>query len=257
MKRSLLLTMLIAGPAALGIPTDAFAQSGVGDLDDPDDPGASSKDRSRRGIPDGEVREVTKGWYAKSNVGAAGYLLDFRGFANVGTSVGLSVGKDVVDRETQSAAVEFAFVQGIHNGCHYERQADLTCPGNAGGARPSPYIQGDLRTYTFQLAGEYSFYPTRRFGVGIRGLVGILGSPLLMDEEQYQRDVVTEWGFDPGYHGTGPFGLDKAHPVVGGGPTFEYYSRLAHFSVGADIDVFYGIGFDLGVNGTGYLKYTF
>jgi len=27
--------------------------------------------------------------------------------------------------------------------------------------------------------------------------------------------------------------------------------------VGADIDIFYAIGFDLGMNASGYLKYTF
>ena len=41
------------------------------------------------------------------------------------------------------------------------------------------------------------------------------------------------------------------------GPTFEYYTKLSHFSVGVDVDVVYGIGWDLGLNATGALKYTF
>jgi hypothetical protein len=44
---------------------------------------------------------------------------------------------------------------------------------------------------------------------------------------------------------------------VQGGPTFEYYTKLSHFSAGIDVDVFYAIGFDLGLNATGNLKYTF
>ena len=45
--------------------------------------------------------------------------------------------------------------------------------------------------------------------------------------------------------------------MVLGGPAFEYYSKLAHFSVGLDADIFYAIGFDLGANAIGYMKYTF
>ena len=45
--------------------------------------------------------------------------------------------------------------------------------------------------------------------------------------------------------------------MVLGGPAFEYYSNLAHFSVGLDADIFYAIGFDLGANAIGYMKYTF
>jgi hypothetical protein len=32
---------------------------------------------------------------------------------------------------------------------------------------------------------------------------------------------------------------------------------MSHFSVGADVDAIYAIGFDLGVSITGALKYTF
>ncbi|MCB9761379.1 MAG: adventurous gliding motility protein CglE [Alphaproteobacteria bacterium] len=248
MKQTLLFTLLIAAPATFS--AAAYAQDGVDDLDRDenrdDDRGKSNSRRSASG----EIKEVTKGWYAKANAGGAGYLLDFRGFVNAGTSVGLSLGKDVLDREKNSAAVELSFYQGIHNGMHYELQADLGCRMVGGAA---PCIQGDLRTYTLQVAGEYSIYPNRRFGIGLRLGGGVLFSPLLMDEERYQADVLTrEWGLpqDPGYHGS-------PHPVGLFGPTFEYYSKLAHFSVGADIDVFYAFGFDLGLNGTGYLKYTF
>ena len=50
---------------------------------------------------------------------------------------------------------------------------------------------------------------------------------------------------------------DQPHPVVLGGPTLEYYTKLSHFSAGIDTDIFYAVGFDLGVSATGTLKYTF
>ncbi|MEO1576985.1 MAG: hypothetical protein AAFU65_18720, partial [Pseudomonadota bacterium] len=43
--------------------------------------------------------------------------------------------------------------------------------------------------------------------------------------------------------------------VVGG--TFEYYTKLSHFSIGADVDLVIVPGFDTGINPSGYLKYTF
>jgi len=42
-----------------------------------------------------------------------------------------------------------------------------------------------------------------------------------------------------------------------GGLTFEYYTKLSHFSVGADIDAMYIVNFDLGISPTAYLKYSF
>ena len=73
-----------------------------------------------------------------------------------------------------------------------------------------------------------------------------------MDPTDYQEDVVLDtWGgIAPNYHET-------PHPVVLFGPGFEYYTKLSHFSVGLDTDVFYAINFDLGMNIAGYMKYTF
>lgn len=246
MQRSMLLALL---GASLFAPVSAFAQ-GLDDLDGRgdetvEDDRSSRADRARAD----EVKEVTKGWYAKTNVGGAGYLGKFRGFVSAGTAVGLSVGQDFLDQEKMSAAWEVGLMQGIHNGCHYELQADYACAGNA--FQESPYIQGDLRTYSLTAALEFSGYPRRRIGIGGRVDGGVLLSPLLMEESQYYNEVVATWGgIDPNYH-------HKPHPVVGGGPTIEYYSKLAHFSVGADADVFYAIGFDLGFNVSGYFKYTF
>lgn len=246
MQRSLLLALLGTSLSA----SPAFAQGldelDGGETDTTEEDRSSRADRARAN----EVKEVTKGWYAKTNVGGAGYLGQFRGFVSSGTMVGLTMGQDFLDQEKMSAAWEVGLTQGIHNGCHFELQADYACAGNA--FQDSPYVQGDLRTYTLTGALEFSAYPRRRFGVGGRVGGGVLFSPLLMDETQYGTEVVqrTWGGIDPNYH-------KVPHPVVGGGPTIEYYTKLAHFSVGGDADVFYAIGFDLGFNASFYFKYTF
>ena len=255
-----LLAFGLALPLALA--TESFTDTAAaqdpdeyGDLDlDGDDSKKkkkkAKKTRQARDLSGEPVKEITRGVYAKASVGAAAYLLDFAGFINAGTSTGLSVGKDFVDQERVSVAGEVLFLQGIHNGCYYEFQIEGLCPKAPG--QIGPLIQGDLRTYTFAAVAEVSGYPSRRFGVGFRAGGGILFSPLLMDEQFYLTRVVGEtWGGQQGgYH-------DAPHPMVMAGPTFEYYTKLSHFSIGADIDAMYVVNFDLGVSGTAYLTYTF
>lgn len=228
----------------------SFAQD-YDDLDAPDTVEETARGRRSTAKPD--VKEINKGVYAKANVGGAGYLGSFRGFVKGGTAVGVALGQDFVDREKTSMAWELAFLQGIHNGCDYQYQADLQCSGNKGGAVASPLVEGDLRTYSFLLNYEISKYPNRRFGIGARLGAGGLYSPLLMDDDRYLTEVVQgEWGLaaDPGYH-------DSFKPLGFGGATLEYYSKLSHFSIGGDADVFYAVGFDLGFNATFFMKYTF
>ncbi len=246
MKRTLFLALMVTGGIAL-LPEVAWAQ-GYDDLDEGNSVEEEAPDRRRQR----EVREVTKGIYAKSNVGGASYLLNFRGWVRNGTAVGLAVGMDFVDRETMSIAGEINFTQGIHNGVDYITQGDYGCQVTGGAA---PCVEGDLRTYTVSGAAEASFYPARRVGIGGRIGGGVLRSPLLMDEVAYQTQVLSdEWGLpvdaDPGYH-------QRFKPLGLVGVTAEYYSKLSHFSVGVDVDLFYALWFDLGLNWTGYFKYTF
>lgn len=195
------------------------------------------------------IREISRGFYAKTSAGAAVYFGSFNGFVSPGTDVVIAVGQDFVDRETQSMSWEIGIGQGIHNGMAWYDQADLVGCAKAG-LGPAPCTEGDLRTYTVQANYEISFYPVRRVGIGARVGGGILYSPLLIEKTAYADEVIGEFGVDPGMH-------NAIKPVVFGGPTIEYYTKLSHFSVGADIDVFYGIGWDLGLNGTAFLKYTF
>jgi hypothetical protein len=202
-----------------------------------------------------KVREIVRGFYGKASVGGVGYLLDFARvsslsgspYASWGTSVGFAVGQDFVDNEKQSMAWEVAFHQGVNNG------TELISSGGVGqideGCGAAPCTEGDLRTFTIQATYEFSFYPARRIGVGFRAGGGALYSPLLIDSARWE-EIVADIGGDPGYH-------NSIHPYGVAGPTFEYYTKLSHFSVGADVDVFYAVGWDLGANAVGTLKYTF
>jgi hypothetical protein len=236
----LLLTALIS---CLVLAPAAHAANDDEEMDDLDSESKSTSSKTPKARKPQEVREIVKGTYAKANVGGALYLGSFSGLVNPGTSVGLTLGRDFLNQENKSAAGEIMFFQGIHNGKHYEEQVAL-------GACPPTCIQGDLRTYTVAAVGEFSFYPKRRIGVGIRAGGGVMLSPLLMDEKYYNEEVVQTWGYNPTVHST-------PHPMGIGGPTFEYYTKLSHFSVGFDADIFYSVGVDLGTSLTGNLKYTF
>ena len=197
-----------------------------------------------------DVKEVTKGFYAKSTVGGAAYVLSLGGSIYPGVVLGMGVGKDFYDTQNFSAAWEVNFLQGVHNGAYYEQQADAGC------AQLGNCIQGDLRTFSLVGSAEASWYVAKRFGFGIRGGAGIMFVPLLMDRTFYDSEVVAqEWGGIASQVHSAP------HPVGMGGFTFEYYTKLAHFSVGVDLDASYVVGLgnpgDLGVSGNGYLKYTF
>ncbi len=186
------------------------------------------------------VREITRGWYGKSNVGAALYFGNFQGYVKPGSYVSMVVGQDFVDNERSSMAWEVGIGQGLHNGMDIDSQA----------AYGGPLTQGDLRTYSLTGAYEFSMYPSRRVGVGIRAGAGVLISPLLVEDGAWATVVSEQYGVDAGYHG-------KPKPLFFGGPTIEYYTKLSHFSVGADVDITYGLGWAPGVNASGTIKYTF
>ena len=180
--------------------------------------------------------------YAKANIGVGLYLLDVPRLAGAPGPRSPSAATSWT-RSACRMAGELMLFQGIHNGADYETQAAAGCYsfGNC--------IQGDVRVYTIAGLYEFSIYPTRRLGIGIRAGGG-LSCPLLMDEGEYETTVVKEW------NNTRPTVHDQAHPVVIGGPTAST-TKLSHFSVGIDVDASYAVGFDLGLSTTGTVKDTF
>ncbi|MEL6349199.1 MAG: adventurous gliding motility protein CglE [Myxococcota bacterium] len=210
------------------------------DLDEVDDaPG-------RRGPQiEQNVREINRGTFTKANMGGALYVGPRSTYIRPGSYLALGVGQDFIDQERNSMSWEIHFANGIHNGTSAEEQAIEQCYLN------NTCTQGDLRTYTIGALLEYSIYPFRRLGVGLRAGGGLMFSPLLIESNAWDDIVVNEFaGNDPGIHST-------PHPVVMGGPTFEYYTKLAHFSVGVDADFIYALNFDFGAQISGALKYTF
>lgn len=218
--------------------TDAFLEEGA------EDKGRRRPSRSPTSRGEAEVREIVRGFYGKTDVGGAFYLGNFSAAVNGGTFVSLGVGQDFAHNERMSMAWELQFWQGLHNGADFVTQAGAGCGVGA------PCTEGDLRTYSAVASYEYSAYVTRRLGIGGRAGVGVLYSPLLIEKNAYDTVVLPAFGADPGLH-------NAPKPLVMVGPTLEYYTKLAHFSVGVNLDAFYGIGWDLGLNGAGYLKYTF
>ena len=192
------------------------------------------------------IREIERGLYAKAPVGVSLFFgkyvqpacLGCDSVLRPGSYVALAVGNDFVDTESTSMAWEVAFTTAAHNGEVYEYIDQSVVASDV-------LVQGDTRT--LQLVGnvEWATYPTRRIGIGLRAGGGVLFAPALVNDE-YFVDSFSEGV--PAVHST-------PHPVFFGGPTVEYYTKLSHFSVGADIDVFYGI--DLGMTAAGYFKYTF
>jgi hypothetical protein len=249
---------LIAALTLALLPSAAWAQDDkYSDLDSDGKKGRPSKEEDD-GKPAKEevVREIERGLYGKASIGSATYLLNYGSKAGIGsilksgTSLGMAFGSDFVDQERKSMAWEVAFMQGIHNGMNWEQNAALVSSGQLA---PTSAVQGDTRSYGALAGIEYSAYPSRRLGIGIRAGGGVFLTPLLMDRAAFDQQVA-EWGAGAptvtSVHRT-------PHPLGYGGPTFEYYTKLSHFSIGADVDVMYVVGFDLGINGTGYMKYSF
>ena len=233
-------------------PAAAVADEGDDGEEDGTDEGDDSAPKKKKksashSDDDARIREIVRGFYAKANVGAATYVGITPGFnqaVSSGTLVGISLGQDFVDTEKQSMAWEVTLNQGIHNGGPASYTEGIGCA-----AGPAVCTEGDLRTYSLQASYEFSAYPARRFGIGFRAGAGALWSPLLMESNTYATDVLPTIGYEPNLH-------NAIHPFGFAGPSFEYYTKLSHFSVGGDVDAFYAVGWDLGINASVALKYT-
>jgi hypothetical protein len=231
MRTFLLIALSLVGTAA-------FAQ-------DVDSSGSKKKAKAAK---DDIVREITKGTYIKAGAGSAQFLgigaTPYGVILSPVIASELGFGRDIVDNERMSIAIEFDLHQGLFNGPKEDQLAQVA-------SEYGLLIQGDIHTFTPMVALEISGYVTRRFSIGARLGGGVMAVPLLMHPVEYNNTVVgTYWGVESPVHG-------NPLPMGFGGPCFEYYTKLSHFSIGLDADVGYIIGFDLAVNATGYLKYTF
>lgn len=221
--------------------TPAFADDQVADDLDSTKKEAKSKAKNQRA-----VREVVRGVFVKSNAGTTMFFGPRGSLLQPGTAVSLALGMDFIDKEKTSAAVDVFFHQSLNNGVRWNDARQLANVGN-----PNLLIQGDIHTYTGGVAFEYSFYPSRRIGIGARAGGGVGFAPLLMSKAEYQDVVLAEWQSNPPRVHTSPL------PYITVGPTIEYYTKLSHFSIGLDAAFVMYIGLDFGADISGYLKYTF
>jgi hypothetical protein len=213
-----------------------------------DEDGEAASRRSARTSDNEVVREIVKGFYFKSDIGSTIYLNSHGLVRTQGAllsgvlSLGLGLGSEFIDRERFSAAWEIQVGQGLFNGPLLDEVVAVQST--------RPLVQGDIHTFTGTGVIELSTYFSRRFSLGARVGGGVLVAPLLMDNAGYQEELVNPWTRTASLH-------DGPAPLVLVGPTIEYYTKLSHFSVGADVDITYVLGFDLGISPLGYLKYTF
>ncbi|MEO0603620.1 MAG: adventurous gliding motility protein CglE [Myxococcota bacterium] len=220
--------------ATLALPQDAVAQD-------------KAERKAAREAEKDLVREIERGVYVKSNVGSTVIFPVTARSARPSTGatysgvvfLGLGVGGEFIDEERFSAAFEASFSQGLVQG----PRTDVLSPDNS-------LTQGDVHMLMGTGVVEVSIYPTRRLGVGLRAGGGVAVLPLLMNEQQYVDEIVPIIGAPAPVH-EGPL------PMVIGGPTLEYYTKLSHFSIGADVDFMFMVGFNPGLFPSGYLKYTF
>lgn len=222
--------------AALAVPQDAVAQD-------------KAERRRARASEKELIREVVRGPYVKSNVGTtvvfpvnARSAKPSTGAPNYSGVVflGLAAGGEFIDQERFSVAFEASFSQGLVQG---PRTESLTFANSL--------TQGDVHMLMGTGVVEASIYPARRLGIGVRAGGGVGVMPLLMDPTQYAGLVIDQLDGVPAPAHEGPL------PMVVVGPTIEYYTKLSQFSIGADVDFTYIVGFNPGLFPSGYLKYTF
>ena len=264
----LLLILLLATPFAL-VPAPAFAadddddpdddddddeDGGVGDDDDSNVEDFDAEERRRRTAKKKKrkkvVREVVKGAYAKINMGPAFWLPPIDAWASTsGTEIDFSFGYDVLDKLNFTLTIEGSFFNVITN---------ATGPilfGNT--VQPSP-VQGDFNmfggTAAVRFGPNFLGKRAKRLHLAIQVGGGVGYSPLLVDTDTSPLFAANSQSYPQLLQG-GPVGLIT--PAIG----LEYYTRLAHFSVGVDVDFNVIVGrastVAMSVGPTFFVKYTF
>lgn len=243
MKRLSALVTLALALATSGV---AHAQSSL-DLDGDEDRGSAKKQaKAPRTLEGVVVREIERGIYLKTNIGTTVYLGSRAQLLRAGTTLNFTVGMDVIDKPKASLAWEVTLYQSIHNSSFatYDQAPQIV------GNDPSRLLQGDVHVFGALAGIEGSGYPVRRLGIGGRVGGGVAFAPLLINRDYY-AEVLSSWGTPaPDVH-------ESALPAIYAGPTFEYYTKLSHFSLGLDVEFLYIIGLDFGLTASAYLKYTF
>ncbi len=229
MKKLLLLLCLAGLTTPLVVAAPAWAAD---DLDEDD----SRSRRSRGSKKQVQAREVVHGMYIKATFGSLGWLGALGAESSFGTSASFEFGYDVVDQLPFTLSISGTYYQGINNGISVD-------DGGSG------ITQGDFRSIGGLVGARLGFNPGKRkvrrwtIAVDIKG--GIYVSPALREKGQYDSGALQA---SPGALILPGFGI-------------EHFSRLSHFSLGADVHVPLVVGtpagFVPGLDIVGFFKYTF
>jgi len=255
------LLLLLLG-CLLIVPAGAFAQDDPDEDDEPEDDDddddddrepdidreRSARARSQTKTRKRVVREVVKGAYAKMNIGP---LIWFPPISSVtstsGTQLDFSFGYDVLDRLNFTLTIEASFFQLITNGDGVSIDLGIASP-----------IQGDFRVFGgiagIRAGPNFGGKRVKRFALAVHAAGGVGYSPALVDlESQNVLTRIAAGGFPYIMQGR-PLGIVQA------GLGLEYFTRLAHFSLGLDLDYDLILGGPWPAMGLGidvFLKYTF
>ena len=257
----LLLGVVLCAPATAWAQDDPEEED---EGDDDDDDGEIDIDRDRRESPRARqqkkarkriVREVVKGFYAKLNFGPLIWLPAISTHAgSTGTAFDLSVGGDVIDQLGFTLSVEGSFFQVVANAGHGFGVGE----GTNVEAQNSP-IQGDFRVFGgivgVRAGPNVGGQKAKRLSISGHAAGGVGYSPVLIDmgETTIAANNIASrggWGILQG----------RALGLVQAGLGVEYYTRLAHFSLGVDIDYDLILGGPIPAMGLGidiFVKYTF
>lgn len=226
--------------ALLLVSTTAFAQ-----------PGDPTTSPARRPAAPKTPPEVKRGFYAEFDFGTLAYLGNAGANVQPGVMAGFAVGADigrylkVEGRMLNATNDSTGKIYKVPGAPQAVRDANPCPDGDAGAAcAAAPDVQSSLVT-----AAVKAVYP-----MGDKLEVhGLLGGGMLMSNPAPEQ----VFEFDANAQLLDPTSVESGSTViVGGGAGMQYYTRLRHFSVGADLSVWAGGG---GLMVTLYptIKYTF
>ncbi len=192
-------------------------------------------------------REVVKGFFAKIQIGPTIWVPPISQFTSgVGTTSHFSLGYDFIDTLNFTMTVQASFFQLVTNGNGTGVQDGFVSP-----------IQGDFRvlggTAALRLGPNFGGKKSKRVNFSVLVGGGVGGSPLLVNPNPSTR-------IQDGIAYSGAIMQGKPLGLITPGIAIEYYTKLAHFSLGLDVTgdiIVGGPVIAVGVSPNVFLKYTF
>ena len=150
------------------------------------------------------IREVERGWYAKSNIGGSFIFAYFRSVHQTRYNHIYGWWKRYHRQREYVWSWEAGLISSIHNG-NYQEQAALGCV-------VWELVYKVTLEHFSMVSENIPTYPNARFGIGVRGGGGgIMSIPLLMDELIIKKKIVPSFGAIIVHQGVKPVGMGGLH----------------------------------------------